>query len=85
MEPLFKEGDRIVINRWAYIFSKPTPGDFVTFEHPNKKGKVLLKKIKKVVGDESLVTGINENDSEDSRRFGKIKGDKILGKVWFKY
>ena len=35
--------------------------------------------------DEYLVLGDNRNDSRDSRRFGPLSRDHILGKAWLRY
>jgi len=86
MEPLFKAGDRVVINRLAYLFSKPKPGDLVAIEHPKERNKILLKKIKKIISeDQYFVVGTNPSDSCDSRSFGLVGKELIIGKVWFSY
>ena len=85
MEPTFKDGDRVIINRLAYLFAQPKPSDIVALKHPNKRNKILLKKIKKVFsGDQFFVVGENKSDSEDSRSFGKINKSLIIGKFWFR-
>ena len=35
--------------------------------------------------DEYLVLGDNRNDSRDSRRFGPLSRDHILGRAWLRY
>ena len=35
--------------------------------------------------EEYFVMGDNRNDSEDSRAFGPIHRDLIIGRVWFRY
>ena len=86
MEPLFKAGDRVVINRLAYLFSQPKPGDIVAVKHPKERNKILLKKIKKYAPNNTyFVVGENKSDSEDSRFFGKVGKNLIFGKVLFRY
>jgi signal peptidase I len=86
MEPLFKEGDRIVINTFAYLFSKPKLDDVVAFQTESQRGTILLKKIDRYLGDgEYFVVGVNRNDSRDSRYFGAIKEGQILGKYLATY
>jgi signal peptidase I len=86
MEPTFKDGDRVVINRLVYLFSSPKTGDIVALKHPKNGDKILLKKIKKVVaGNQFFVVGENKLDSTDSRYFGKVNKGLILGKFWFRY
>ena len=83
MEPLFKSGDRIIINPISYLFSQPQPGDIVALRD---RGKILLKQIKKVyAGNKYFVVGINKVDSTDSRNFGKVKRAQIVGKFFTKY
>ena len=86
MEPTFKDGDRVIINRITYLFARPKPSNIVALKHPKKRNKILLKKIKKVSsGDQFFVVGENKSDSEDSRYFGKINKGSIIGKFWFRY
>lgn len=86
MEPVAKPGDKVVISSLPYFFSKPKLGDLVAVNHPQKKGKILLKKIERVENNKTFyVAGINKNDSEDSRKFGPVERNQILGKVVFKY
>lgn len=86
MEPAFKAGDRVVINRLAYLFSEPKPDDVVAVKHPKERDKILLKKIETNLSENQyLVVGINQSDSYDSRAFGPISKSLIIGEVCFKY
>ena len=86
MEPLFKAGDQVVINRLAYLFSPPKPGDIVAVRHPEKRDIILLKKIEICTPNNTYyVVGENKSDSEDSCSFGKVGKNLIFGKVLFRY
>ncbi len=86
MEPLLKEGNRVLINSLAYLFSKPKLGDIVAFQAESQRGRILLKKINKCLpNNQYFLVGTNKNDSLDSHQFGAIKQEKILGKYLAKY
>lgn len=83
MEPTFKSGDYVIVNKLAYIFGNPSKGDVVVLKHPKEKGRVLIKRISLVTNsDEYYVVGDNKSFSQDSRHFGPVKKDLIIGKVW---
>ncbi len=85
MEPAFKSGDYVIINKLAYAFSTPSKGDVIVFNHPKEKNRFLIKRISLVTkSDELYVVGDNKNFSQDSRHFGSIKKDLIIGKVWIR-
>lgn len=47
-------------------------------------GKEMIKRIQKIRGNEYFVVGDNKKESTDSRNFGWIKKDQIIGKViWY--
>lgn len=77
MYPTFKEGDYIISR--PYFFGTPRVGDVVIISHD---GKNLIKRIEKISGDRYFVTGDNFSSSTDSRVFGPITRDEIVGKVW---
>lgn len=82
MEPAFRSGDYVIINKLAYIFGKPFKGDVVVLKHPKEKERFIIKRISVVTNsDEYYVIGDNRDFSQDSRHFGPIKKDLIIGKV----
>lgn len=85
MRPFFNPGDKLVINRWAYLFSPPKKGDIIAFQLQNKSSTILLKKVGKVSKNKLFVVGLNPADSLDSRKLGLISKDQVLGKVLTKY
>ena len=85
MQPLFNPGDRVIVNRWAYLFSFPRPGDIVAFYDRNDRNKILLKKIEKASGKYLFVIGLNTNDSLDSSSFGTVSKNQVIGKFLTKY
>ena len=86
MEPLIKEGQGVLINRLAYLFSQPKVSDIVALNAPNIPNKLLLKRVEKVLkNNKYIVVGINKVDSTDSRQFGWVSSKDILGKVWLRY
>ena len=83
MEPNFKSGDYVLVNKLAYAFGNPSKGDIIVFKHPKEKDRILIKRVSLVSNsDEYYVTGDNKDFSQDSRHFGEIKKDLIIGKVW---
>ena len=51
MTPTLAVGDRIFVNRLAYVSHAPRPGDIVVFDHPQKHGMDLVKRVVAVAGD----------------------------------
>lgn len=81
MLPKFKPGDSIISFNWAYLFSKPKVGEVVVLK---KSGKDIIKRIQNIHDRnafEIFVIGDNPKESTDSRSFGWIKKNQIIGKV----
>ena len=91
MEPAFRSGDRVLVNRLAYRRRAPHPGDVVVLRDPERKGRVLLKRIAQppdgIPTDRAsaYVLGDNAPESRDSRAFGTVPERDIIGKAWLKY
>ena len=77
MEPSFKEGERVL----TFNFSSPKKGDVVVV----KKKINLIKRVQTIENNSYFVVGDNQNRSTDSREFGPVPKEEIVGKVLFKY
>jgi nickel-type superoxide dismutase maturation protease len=82
MLPTLISGDSVLVNRISYWFTLPKINDIVVVKDP-RDGKVLIKRIIKIVEKGYFVQGDNKNSSTDSRVFGMIGRQSIIGKVWF--
>lgn len=81
MLPTLKPGQDVLVFCWAYLWSQPKVGDIVVIKHGNRE---MVKRIQKIRDREVIVTGDNKDKSTDSRNFGPINKDQIMGKVvWF--
>jgi len=91
MEPAFRSGDRVLVNRLAYRKSRPRAGDVVVLRDPERAGHILLKRVATAPGSADpgpsrvFVLGDNAAQSRDSRSFGAIERERIIGKAWRKY
>ncbi|NKQ37236.1 MAG: nickel-type superoxide dismutase maturation protease [Chloroflexi bacterium] len=82
MLPLLQPGDEVLVDTHAYRQRPPAPGDLVVARHPYQTGVKLVKRVQDV--DEHgrcLLTGDNPLYSSDSRAFGRIAPENILGRV----
>lgn len=77
MLPEFKSGDLVVILR----SKKLIVGEVVVAQVKNKK---ILKRVTKKVNNHFWLEGDNGEKSTDSKTFGWISKDQIIGKVIFK-
>jgi nickel-type superoxide dismutase maturation protease len=80
MFPTYKDGDSVLVNRFSYIFHSPKRGDIVAVKDP-RDSKTLIKRIEKIDGNKFFVIGDNKMHSTDSREFGMIGKQNIIGKV----
>lgn len=80
MEPLIGSGSYVLVNSWIFFFRKPSLGEIVVFE---KDDKLFCKRIRYIDREknEYEVRGDNPSDSLDSRTFGRIRLEQILGKA----
>lgn len=86
MEPLCKEGDFIVLDKFSYLAFRPRVGDVIVLRHPRDKARLIVKYITQEKIDEAgffyyWVEGLNKKGSLDSRNFGWISRESILGKA----
>jgi signal peptidase I len=92
MLPSLKPGAVLFVNQLAYGFrfpwmknyliswKKPAKNDIVVFITP--MGHTAVKRCDEIIDDVRFIAlGDNENDSLDSRSYGPVPVDNILGKV----
>ena len=84
MEPILRPGDYVIVNRLAYVFGNPTKNDVIVLRDPLQKDKFLIKRIADIRDSEYFVIGDNKEISHDSRHFGPVESNSIVGKVWIR-
>ena len=78
MLPTLKPGQDVLVWCW---FNKYKIGDIVVI---NQNGRVMVKRIHLYHGRNISVLGDNPKESTDSRNFGPIRKEQIIGKViWY--
>ncbi len=75
MFPALRVGQDIVSVNWFY---KVKVGDIVIVK---SDGKEVVKRVQNVQGQEVFVQGNNKEESTDSRHFGSVTMDQVIGKV----
>jgi len=81
MYPLLRDGDIVYIKKMLMY----SVGDIIAAEHPFRK-TTIIKKIKTIsnAGEnppQIELEGLDDTESEDSRSFGAIAEDAIVGKI----
>ena len=74
MFPTLREGQEVLTFNWV----KVKVGDVVVIRH---HGKEIIKRVQQVKGDKIYAIGDKLDESSDSRHFGAIPGEQIVGKV----
>lgn len=81
MVPLLEEGSEVLINPFAYRQRRPASGQLVVADHPHQPGLRVIKWVMYTEPQGCFLKGLNSAASTDSRDFGLVPWDKILGQV----
>ncbi|NEO16997.1 MULTISPECIES: nickel-type superoxide dismutase maturation protease [unclassified Moorena] len=82
MIPLLQPGEELLIDPRAYRHMPPKVGDIVVARHPYRKQLRLVKRVTVVLEDgRCFLQGDNPIESTDSRSFGLVDSQQIIGKV----
>lgn len=82
MLPLLEPDQEVLIDPAAYRQVFPQPGDIVVVSHPHQPHKRLIKRVSAVLDNQRyFVVGDNPLESTDSRTFGPVSLEQILGQV----
>ncbi len=86
MFPLLKPGEEILVDTRAYRHCLPEIGDMVVAEHPHRQDLRIIKWVAFVdeKGD-CFLMGENREESSDSRSFGFVSSQQIIGRVTSKF
>lgn len=80
MIPVLRENDTVLVNRLSYFLSKPKVGDVVVL----RREQFIIKRIARIKDNRVFIVGDNKSESTDSRSFGWLNKELIIGKVMFK-
>ena len=82
MLPLLKHGDEVFVDGRAYWAVNPAVGDVVVAWHPTKPHFKIIKRVRAVQPDGAcFLLGDNPAESSDSRQFGLVSAENIIGRV----
>lgn len=98
MDPTFRSGDYLIVDEISYRFSDPQKDDVIVFRFPNNTSRFLIKRIVGLPGetievegktytlddDEYFVLGDNRPVSSDSRAWGALNGEFIIGRAFLR-
>jgi len=81
MENTLREGDLIIYKTLTRKKAHLKPGDIVIANHPTINRKLIIKRIHKINSYGIELRGDNIYSSSDSRQFGLIQSNQIVGIV----
>lgn len=80
LDPAYQDGDFVFVSKLPIYFGGIHPGDVIVFRHPSLGRLIKLVERLECKGTRVFVTGLNPY-SRDSRTFGAIPREWVLGKV----
>ncbi|HBB56910.1 TPA: hypothetical protein DEW47_02460 [Patescibacteria group bacterium] len=98
MEPTFQNGNYLIVDEISYHLRAPKKNEVVIFRYPKDPSKFFIKRIIGLPGesvtengkttfldnDEYFVMGDNRDASSDSRIWGPVKEDLIIGRAFIR-
>lgn len=78
MFPTLHSGDKVLVSLSKRAVETLEPDDIIIFD---REGDILVKRVRLIVGNHIWVLGDNRQEALDSREFGPIKRNDILGVV----
>ena len=86
MAPTLQPGDRVLVWRGlGPLRSRIRVGDLVAVVDPRQADRLMIKRVVGRTGPEVFVRGDNDAASTDSRHFGPITRDQLVGQVRWRY
>jgi signal peptidase I len=87
MRPTLEPGDRLLVDRAAYAVAAPRVGEIVVLVDPEEPERWLVKRVRSVDPDARRVEvrGDAAEVARDSRRFGPVGWDAIVGRAYRLY
>lgn len=81
MLPSLAPGDRLLVLKSPVL----EEGDLVALFDPDDEERLLVKRVATLGALEVEVLGDNPGASRDSRQFGSVPREKVLGRVVYRY
>lgn len=81
MAPTYISGDWLMV-RWGGSYKV---GEAIVVEREDRPGVFLVKRLVRIDGQEYWVEGDNKSSSTDSRQWGAISREELVGKVVFRF
>jgi len=86
MEPALFEGDFVIVDRKAFSRRLPRPGEVILATDPREPSRTLVKRVTWVdLHGQLWLEGDNDEESTDSRAFGRVPPRTLVGRVVFRY
>ncbi|MGI0140268.1 MAG: S26 family signal peptidase, partial [Thermoplasmata archaeon] len=85
MQPVLEPGDRILVDPREYRRRPPAVGEVIALVDPEDSRRRLVKVVARWAAQEgAFVIGVNVQASRDSRVFGRVPIDRLIGPVWYR-
>ncbi len=81
MRPTLRPDDRLWVDTGAFRRRAPLPGEIVVFGDGERPGRWLVKRVERVDPAGAFVLGDAGGSSRDSRTFGAVPLDRLVGCV----
>ncbi|MFM8894534.1 MAG: S26 family signal peptidase [Actinomycetales bacterium] len=81
MEPALRSGECWLVWRCG----RCRPGDIVVLRHPMRDDLLIVKRVVRHDCDGYWVQGDNPRHTDDSRAFGSVPADRLVGRLGFRY
>jgi signal peptidase I len=83
MHPTLRPGEWVVVDRWTLRHRPPRRGELVLLRLPGDPGGPAVKRVSSVAPDGATfeVLGDNPERSRDSREFGAVGREALVGRL----